>query len=127
MVIRMTLMYALLVAGMLSLSGCGQPTDSPPAASQPQTDVAGLPETAVTPAMADALARADALDGQSDNVVSLCASCALGMDGSAAHPLRVGQYTMHFCKADCKQSFGEDISKSVLAMEVPDADSGDAH
>ena len=57
--------------------------------------------------MVEVLAKADALDGQSDKIVSLCASCALGMDGSKEHQLHVGEYTMYFCRDDCQQAFSE--------------------
>ena len=79
----------------------------------------------MTPEMAEVLAKADALDGQSDKVVSLCASCALGMDGSEEHSLRVGEYTMYFCSDDCKQEFSKDISESILGMQLPTADKSD--
>jgi hypothetical protein len=71
------------------------------------------------------LAKADAVDGKTDKVVSNCASCALSMSGSPDHAIAVSGYTMHFCTTDCKESFGKDITKSVLAMKVPEADEPD--
>ena len=127
MVTRMMLPHMLLAAGMLAISGCGQQGDPSPVVSQPEASAPDVsPEVAVTPEMAEALAKADALDGQGDKIVSLCASCALGMDGSNEHSLHVGEYTMHFCADDCKQAFSEDISKSVLSMKPPAADESDS-
>ena len=127
MVTRMMLARVLLAAGMLVISGCGQQVDPSPVVSQPEaSDPDAAPEVAVTPEMVEVLAKADALDGQDDKIVSLCASCALGMDGSNEYPLRVGEYTMYFCADDCKEAFSEDISKSVLGMKLPTADESDS-
>lgn len=121
MVARMV--FVCFVAGMLVVSGCGQQGSPSPAGSQPESSPADEAlEVAVTPAMAEVLAKADALDGQSDKVVSLCASCALGMDGSEEHSLRVGEYTMYFCSGDCKQEYSKDISQSILGMQLPTAE-----
>jgi YHS domain-containing protein len=120
MVTRMML-ACVLSAGMLVISGCGQQGGPSPVVSQPEASVPDeSPAVAATPEMAEVLAKADALDGQGDKIVSLCASCALGMDGSSEHPLHVGEYTMYFCTDDCKQAFSEDISKSVLGMKLPE-------
>jgi hypothetical protein len=117
MITRVMVACVSLAGGILAVTGCGEPGGpssvvSQPAASAPDT----LREVVVTPEMAEALAKADARDGQSDKIVSLCASCALGMDGSKEHSLRVGEYVMYFCSDDCKQAFSEDIPKSVLAL-----------
>lgn len=123
---RMTLACVLLFAGTLVVSGCGQQGGPSPAASQPEASVSDAPaEFAATPEMVEVLAKADALDGQSDKTVSLCASCVLGMDGSKEHQLHVGEYTMCFCADHCKQAFSEDISKSVLAMKLPAEEKSD--
>lgn len=124
---RMMLACVLLAAGMLVVSGCGQQGGPAPVASPPDASVPDAPaEYAATPEMAEILAKADALDGQSDKIVSRCASCALGMDGSKEHSLRVGEYTMCFCRDDCQQAFSKDVSQSVLAMQVPAADGNDS-
>ncbi len=65
------------------------------------------------------LARADSFDGKTDKVVSKCPSCALGMDGSSAHALKVSGYELHFCSADCKTGFEKDTTKAVLALKIP--------
>jgi len=127
MFIRMRLVCVMWAAGMLMISGCGQQGDPPPAGSQPGASTSDVPPAvAATPEMAEILAKADALDGQSDHIVSLCASCALGMDGSVEHALQVGDYTMYFCADHCKQAFSEDVSKSVLGMKLPAADETNA-
>ena len=118
----------LLAAGMLVTAGCGQQDEASPEAEQPETEAPDAPaEFAATAEMEQVLAQADALDGQEDQVVTRCASCALGMDGSEEHALRVGEYTMYFCAEDCKQAFSEDIAKSVLAMKIPEADASGTH
>ena len=68
-------------------------------------------------AMVQILAAADAADGSEDKVVSKCAGCKLGMDGSADYTLKVKEYEMHFCGADCKSHFAEDTEKAVMAMK----------
>lgn len=116
----------LLSSGLLAFSGCGQSGSPSPAPSQSETTDVATADVVVTAEMAEVLAKADALDGQADKVVSLCASCALGMAGSEEHSLHVGPYTMYFCADHCKQAFSEDVSKSVLAMKLPAANDGDS-
>jgi YHS domain-containing protein len=85
-----------------------------------------MPEpAALTSAMDDKvkaiLAKADALDGDEDHVVSKCASCMLAMDGNPEHMLEVMGYEMHFCSEDCKKTYEEgDAKKLILALKVPD-------
>lgn len=116
MLARKRLMLGVVMTVMLVVSGCGSSGDS--AADGSATDSAA--NVTVTPEMAEMLAKADALDGQVDKVVTLCAPCSLGMDGLEEHSLQVGDYTMWFCKDYCKQRFSEDIPKSVLKMKVPE-------
>jgi hypothetical protein len=128
----------LAVAVMLSVSaGCKkeEPTKTPEA-SKPAVEAkpaakseSGL-ESAVSGALkagAEAmdevkakLAAADALDGTEDKVVVRCASCRLGMDGSKEHTVTVSGYTLYFCTDACKDRFAEDVTKSILALEIPD-------
>ena len=78
------------------------------------------------------LAKADQIDGQADKIVGRCASCALSMDGKPDHALKVLDYTLYFCKEACAQLFAKNMTKSVLAMKIPeslpapDADQEDA-
>jgi hypothetical protein len=124
---RLMLACVLLTTGMLVISGCGSQESPSPVASQPEAGAADAPqEFAATPEMTEVLAKADALDGQSDKIVSRCASCALGMDGSKEHSLHVGEYTMYFCRDDCEQAFSKDVATSVLGLKVPAAEGSDS-
>jgi len=64
------------------------------------------------------LAKADALDGKTDHVVSKCGMCNLRMPGSDAHTTTVGDYELHFCSDHCKESFDKDPNKAVLAFTI---------
>ena len=66
------------------------------------------------------LAQADLLDGEADKIVMRCASCALKMDGSSDHALKVLDYTLYFCTERCAKSFAENTTKAVLALEIPE-------
>jgi YHS domain-containing protein len=66
------------------------------------------------------LAEADEFDGETDKVVSKCASCTLGMDGKSEHALEVSGYTLHFCSEDCKTGFEKDTTKAILALKIPE-------
>ena len=68
--------------------------------------------------MAAKLAKANLLDGKADKIVVGCASCALKMEGSSEHALKVLDYTVYFCTERCAQSFAKDKVKSVLAREL---------
>ena len=65
------------------------------------------------------LAKADAVDGQSNKVVSKCAACALRMEGAAENELKTHGYTMHFCSKECLDHFADDPAKAILAMKIP--------
>jgi YHS domain-containing protein len=67
------------------------------------------------------LAKADAFDGQTDKVVSKCASCALAMDGSPDYSVTAYGYTLHMCSAHCKETFEKDPAKAILAMTFPES------
>lgn len=91
-----------------------------------KADAADAADTADTADAADAadgfkviLAKADAMDGEVDNVVTKCGSCRLGMNGKAEHAVKAHGYTMHFCSAGCKTGFEKDLDKSILALNVP--------
>ena len=123
MLTRIISISALLTAGLVTMIGCGSQDAAPPAGdSQPQEAVSQTPaEVEVTPEMTEILAKADALDTNTDKTVTLCAACKLGMDGSADHALAVGEYTMHFCSELCRQSFDENLAQAILAIEFPEA------
>ena len=60
------------------------------------------------------------LDGQADRIVTRCASCAPGMDGTSDHGLKVLDYALCFCTERCKKTFAQDTTESVLAMKIPE-------
>jgi YHS domain-containing protein len=66
------------------------------------------------------LARADALDGAEDKVVTRCGACNLAMDGNDANTITIEGYTMYFCTPKCKEKFEEGAVKAILAMEFPE-------
>jgi len=110
-----------LAALLVAVAGCSEKKAA-------ETDV-GSPADAAKPAKSDAeipsevqakLAKADLLDGEADKIVTRCASCALKMDGSSDHALKVLDYTLYFCTERCAKSFAEDTTKAVLAMKIPE-------
>ena len=66
------------------------------------------------------LAKADLFDGKADKIVTKCASCGLTMDGSSEHTLKASGYTLYFCNEKCAKGFSEDLTKSILAMKIPE-------
>lgn len=109
---------------MLTLTGCSKDSQSTEKSGTAAGDVAGAVETAAAEAAADPavvakLTAADALDGTVDGVVSRCAGCSLGMDGSDKHALTVGAHKMHFCSDHCRSTFAKDVTKGILALSVP--------
>jgi len=99
--------YVLLLVAGLAAAGCKK------AAPPPDTSAA-----ASDPEVVAMLAKADTVDGTEDKVVHRCASCRLGMDGSEKHALTVGEYEMYFCSAECKERFGKDVDKNILALVI---------
>ena len=80
------------VLGMLLACGGGQPA---PPSTHVSTDHV-------------ALHGADEADGTVDKVVSQCAVCALGMEGSPLHAVQHDGYELHFCSASCKDTFSDE-------------------
>lgn len=114
-------MLSLLVA-LLAVGCSSEPATDEHAAGSPDPH-AQAAETHEAVAQADLeiiLAKADAVDGATDKVISKCAGCALGMPGSAAHAVKVGEYEMHFCSDDCKSGFSEEPEKAVMALQIPE-------
>ena len=101
---------ALLVA--LSLSGCGRQETAPPVSSE--SPRAPVPLTDEARAQ---LAKADAADGKTDQVVTKCITCKLGMNGKAAHAATVDGYTVHLCSSVCKTMFEKDPATALLALK----------
>ena len=66
------------------------------------------------------LAKADLVDGKADKIVTKCAGCNLKMDGSSEHTLQASGYTLYFCGEKCAAEFSKDLTKSILAMMIPE-------
>ncbi len=115
------------LAGLMlavALAGCGEgeKPKTPAAAEQAKPAVAEKPDAkadAPDPKVLAVLAKADAADGKTDQVVSKCVTCGLAMDGKAEHAATVGSYKVHLCSADCKGSFDKDPAHALLALKIP--------
>jgi hypothetical protein len=116
----------LVVIGSIALVGCSKeeeekkPVDLTPSTAMDKIK-SGVEEgvAKVTAEMEAKLKEADALDGKTDKIITRCATCKLGMDGSKDNNVQVAGYTLYFCTGKCKDGFAKDIEKSVLAMEIP--------
>lgn len=140
----MRYLFVLLLAALVTftLSGCGggETTDLQSAAEDVAAEAGDAMEGAMDTAGEAAegamdlageelneaavmvLAKADGMDGAEDMVVSKCPGCALAMEGSAEHTAHMGDYELHFCSEDCKNKFSENPVKSLMAMQLPEAD-----
>jgi hypothetical protein len=115
---------ACLVASVLLVGGCsgGQETDTPDEGDTTETTTTSMKaDVEVTEEMTALLRAADNVDGAEDKTITKCASCLLGMDGSAEFALEVGEYTMHFCQDSCRTAFNDKLSEGELALNVPSA------
>ena len=65
------------------------------------------------------LAKADALDGSEDKVVSNCLVCSLRMAGNVEHTSKFGLYDLHLCSVGCKKRFDADPERAVLTVSLP--------
>jgi len=112
----------MLGAGVV---GCDkQPAASSNTAAAPADAAAPTPghaPTANRETLLAKLASADAFDGKTDKVVSKCAGCALGMDGSEKYAVQFEGYSLHLCNDACRKQFASDTVNAVLAMRVPGA------
>ena len=90
-------------------------------AASADTEKAAKSDAEVQSEVEAKLAKADLLDGKADKIVTRCAGCALKMDGSSEHTLKVKDYTLYFCREECAKTFAEDTTKAVLALEIPEA------
>ncbi len=119
--------FVLLVAATLGagLVGCDkQPAAQSNTAATPADVAAPTPghaPTANRETLLAKLASADAFDGKTDKVVSKCAGCALGMDGSDKFTVQIEGYSLHLCNEACRKQFASDTVNAVLAMRVPGA------
>ncbi len=113
----------LSVALMLTaMPGCSkeEPAETESAKKDIGAEKVGADDAKVKVKVEAKLARADSFDGKTDKVVSKCPSCALEMDGSNEHALKVSGYKLHFCSADCKTGFEKDTTKAILALQIPE-------
>ena len=108
----------VLVLFAAVLVGCGKEEPAKPD-TETQKDVGKLTASKPSAEVLTKLASFDALDGNTDKIVSNCASCALGMKGNSENNLKVGDYTLHFCSANCATEFGKDTNNKILALEIP--------
>lgn len=102
---------------MVGLVGCGGPTADSESSSTPAT----TPVVNVSDEAAALLAKADSLDGATDQVIGKCYTCALGMDGDKANSVKVGDYTAHFCSEACSEHFVENAEELVKTTEIPES------
>jgi YHS domain-containing protein len=70
-------------------------------------------------AVADKLAKADAVDGSVDKALSKCLGCGLAMNGKKEIAATTAGYTLHFCSDPCKRQFEKDPGQAVMAMKIP--------
>jgi len=115
---------------LLLIVGCGGYESSDPAVeTSEETSVAteaveeeAAPELAIEiPApMAEmvgaALAKADAYDGTTDQIIANCPGCALAMEGNPDHALHIADHELHFCSEDCKAQFAENAMENLIAL-----------
>jgi len=96
----------VLIGAMLLLA-CGRgPGPAPGAAT-------------ATEAEAGKLQAADAADGTNDRIVAKCAVCKLAMEGTTEHVSRYAGYELHFCSAECKETFDHDPHAALRRLSVP--------
>ena len=79
---------------------------------------APVAQAAITPEVIAKLALADQKDGAVDKVVHQCAGCSLGMPGEDKWPLKVQDYTMHFCRQACLDKFQVDPAVAINALVI---------
>ena len=119
------LLIAMVAVGAL---GCAEKAEQHEEATKTHAEAAEGKATAVVSAqLAAHLAKADAVDGKQDMVVSQCSGCKLKMAGSAEHAVEVGEYSMQFCSTGCKDHFAEGGEEAILALEIPEAKGHEGH
>lgn len=117
------LMCAALAVGVLACSEQGDQH-----AEAAGSDAATQQETMqASTQVAALLAKADAVDGMQDHVVSQCSGCKLAMAGDPNHAMDVGEYSLQFCSAACKDNFAQGGEAAILALEIPEAEGHEGH
>lgn len=108
--------FFAIVLTLVALAGCGGDGNGDKAKAPGDTTASTSAPSA--PALA-ILATADAADGTTDKIISKCVTCNLGMEGSAEHVTKLGDYAVHLCSEECKQKFDEGPEKALLSMKLP--------
>jgi YHS domain-containing protein len=96
-----------VLLGAIVLGACGPGAGPAPGAVR------------ATEAEAGKLQAADAADGTNDHVVAKCAVCGLVMDGTSEHVSRYAGYELHFCSAECKETFDHDPHAVLVRLPAP--------
>ena len=96
-----------VLIGAVILGACGRGAGPAPDA------------TGATEAEAGKLQGADAADGTNDHVVVKCVVCGLTMDGTSEHVSRYAGYELHFCSAECKETFDHDPPAVLGRLHAP--------
>lgn len=116
----------VILAFSLATTGCSDGSSessapaaapAPPAAAAPATPAPMAPSALTTEEATAILAKADALDGTTDQVVSKCAGCMLAMDGKPEHALTAHGYTLHFCADTCKANAEPKLDRVIAALK----------
>ena len=102
----------LVGCSLFLFASCTKQAEAPAPAPAPSAPAAAPSAETIAK-----LAKADAVDGKTDKVVSKCAGCALGMDGKAAHAANLGEYTVHFCDHCADKT--KDVEKIGMALKLP--------
>lgn len=111
---------ALITASLVFFAACSgeaQKPATPPAGNPTPAAIPSDLDAAPTPEILAKLEKADATDGKTDKVVEKCAGCSLGMNGSAAHAVKFGGYTLQFCD-HCAEGKAKDPAKVLAALVV---------
>lgn len=104
-------MHRWVLGGLLAIVvGCGQ---GEPGKDVPAPSPGGQESTAAL------LVAADRADGNEDHVVTRCAVCGLGMDGSPDITSSWEGYTFHHCSPHCREQFTRDPGKVLARLELP--------
>ncbi len=126
------LMMSILITATMTGCGGGE-TDIESAADEMAAEAGDAVEGAVedageavaaelNEAAVMVLAKADALDGTKDMIVTKCVSCGLTMDGNAEYAAQLGEYELHFCNEECLTKFNENPVETLTTMELPELD-----
>jgi hypothetical protein len=65
------------------------------------------------------MAKADAVDGTVDHVISKCVICNLGMEGRQEHSAKYGEYSVRLCSQGCNEAFSRDPEKALSRLSFP--------